>query len=157
MTALISDCFWYMICKIFKNSDGKYKDIMFEIYDRISANMVSFFINSMPENLEGEQMARMNIARRSKEPRSPEDCFFLVLYDVIAQCVFFSLYFAYPKSRNQLKYETIITLLEELSLLFNGISVKKPQCNHWNLDLGTGNVIDTLRASKYIYIYIYRT
>ena len=137
MIALIADSFWYIICKIFKNNvvdETKlqyYKDKKELLLDRLAANFVSFFIKY-----------------RAKKKKK----FILnYVYDLIAQAVFFSLFFAYPKSRTKFNVDLIFCLLKDFSGLFNGPRIHNPSIQlikHWTLDLGTGNIIGGLRISK---------
>lgn len=143
--ALIADSFWYIICKFFKLADideeklkvdeeyakkiKEYQRKQDLLLDRLAANFVSFFINF----------------------RSKETLIFKALSDLIAQAVFFSLFFAYPKSRARFDIPLIFQLLEEFAELFNGPRIRNPTVDlidHWLLDLGTGNIILNLKQSK---------
>jgi len=145
INALIADSFWYIICKFFKLNDidenklkesEAYKRGIEEytrkkelLLDRLAANFVSFFINY----------------------RSKQKFIFKVLSDLIAQAVFFSLFFAYPKSRSKFDIALIFDLLREFAGLFNGPRIRCDSLaliSHWRLDLGTGDIIENLRQSK---------
>ena len=139
--ALISDSFWYIICIFFKRDSAKYHDKKEQLLDRIAANFVSFFIRY----------------RSSKQ-----NFIFSYFYDLISQAVFFSLFFAYPKSRTKFDIYLIFKLLKEFAGLFNGPRIRNPSLaliKHWTLDLGTGNIIENLRqsmnfgSSKYKQLY----
>jgi hypothetical protein len=144
VNALIADSFWYTICRSFKLKDineskltsdteypiqiEKWKKKKELLLDRLAANFVSFFINY----------------------RSKQKFVFKVLSDLIAQAVFFSLFFAYPKSRSRFDINLIFELLEEFARLFNGARIRIPTLElieHWKLDLGTGDIIENLRQS----------
>jgi len=116
-TAIICDCFWYVICKIFNS--GNYTEHEECLLDRISANYVSFMLTL---------------------PVKQKDRFFKGFYDVIAQSTFYSLFYAFPKSRKVFDNNLKRTLLDIFSELFSGMIVKSAQFNHWGLDLGAGNV-----------------
>ena len=129
--ALISDSFWYIICIIFKNAEPKYAAKKEQLLDRISANFVSFFI---------------------EYKASKEKFIFTYFYDLMAQAVFFSLFFAYPKSRIKFDIYLIFKLLQEFSELYNGPKIRSLSLSlikHWTLNLGTGNIIENLRQSKF--------
>jgi len=73
--------------------------------------------------------------------------FFRTFYDTMAQSVFYSLFYAYPKSRSQLNDETKRNLLNIFSHMFTGVEIKSAKFEHWDLDLGTGNIL-TVGAKK---------
>ena len=126
--AIISDSFWYIICIFFKGPDKKYSEKKEMLLDRLAANFVSFFIRY----------------------RTKKGFIFTTFYDLIAQAVFFSLFFAYPKSRTKFDINIIFKLLKEFAGLFNGPRIRTPALSlikHWTLDLGTGNIIESLRQS----------
>ena len=126
--AIISDGFWYVICKVFKK-DKHYEPYQEFLLDRIAANYVSFTI---VENV------KFDPTIKSK--------FFESIYDIIAQSVFYSLFYAFPKSRSLLNNEMKRKLLNIFSRLFTGMKIKSAKFEHWSLDLGTGNILQT--ASK---------
>jgi hypothetical protein len=67
--------------------------------------------------------------------------FFKGFYDVIAQSVFYCLFYAYPKSRSLLNNDMKRTLLDIFSEMCTAMQVKSAKFDHWSLDLGTGNVL----------------
>lgn len=129
--ALISDSFWYIICTFFKRAEKRYQDKREQLLDRMAANFVSFFIRF----------------------RSRQRYLLTIFYDLIAQAVFFSLFFAYPKSRTKFDINLIFELLKEFAGLFNGPRIRNPSLSlisHWTLDLGTGNIIKSLKQSSHL-------
>ena len=60
----------------------------------------------------------------------------------MSQCIFYSLYIAFPKSRHIYNNEFINKLIILFGYLFNGLNVEKYSFEHWDLDLGSGNIID---------------
>jgi hypothetical protein len=92
--------------------------------DRIAANYVSFTI---VENV------KIDMQTKSK--------FFESFYDIISQSVFYSLFYAFPKSRSLLNNEMKRKLLNIFSRLFTGMKIKSAKYEHWTLDLGTGNIV----------------
>ena len=63
-------------------------------------------------------------------------------YDFIAQCVFYSIYLAFPKSRHIFTSEFKNSIVCIFAYLFNGLTLLKYSIDHWDLDLGTGNIIE---------------
>ena len=125
--AIISDAFWYVICKIFKKNDPnneQYEPHQEFLLDRIAANYVSF-----------------TIVEDVKLDKQVKAKFFEGFYDIIAQSVFYSLFYAYPKSRSLLNNEMKRKLLNIFSYLFTGMKIKSAKFEHWNLDMGTGNIL----------------
>ncbi|CDW78191.1 UNKNOWN [Stylonychia lemnae] len=132
--AIISDAFWYVICKVFKKNAANYQQ--YEPYqefllDRIAANYVSFTI---VENV------KLDLQIKAK--------FFENFFDIIAQSVFYSLFYAFPKSRSLLNNEMKRKLLNIFSRLFTGMKIKSAKYDHWSLDLGTGNILQGVAAKK---------
>lgn len=84
--ALISDCFWLVICRVF--NPGKYEDYEELYLDRIASNYVSYTLVVDVED--------------NKKEREKKDRFFKFFYDIISQSVYFCLFFAFPKSRSKL-------------------------------------------------------
>lgn len=67
---------------------------------------------------------------------------------MIAQSVFYSLFYAYPKSRPLLNNDMKRTLLDIFSEMFTAMQVKSATFTHWTLDTGTGNVLAAGGAKK---------
>jgi len=123
--ALIGDCFWYVICRVF--NPGKYQDHEEKFLDRIAANYVSF---TLLEDIKG-------ILPKHKER------FFKTFYDTIAQSVFYSLFFAYPKSRQMLTDDMKRKLLNIFSELYTGMEIKSAKFDHWQQGFGASSMIVT--------------
>lgn len=121
--AVISDSFWYVICLVFKK-DTNYGPYQEFLLDRIAANYVSFTI---VENVKFDSKVK--------------EGFFEKFFDIIAQSVFYSLFYAFPKSRSQLNNEMKRELLNIFSRLFTGMEIKSAKYDHWNFDLGTGDIL----------------
>jgi hypothetical protein len=77
--------------------------------DRIAANYVSYTIVVDPED--------------NKKEREKKDRFFKYFYDIISQSVFFSLFYAFPKSRSKLDEDLQRELLNIFSHLFTGMEI----------------------------------
>jgi len=82
--ALISDAFWYIICKVC-NPKPEFEQHQEFLLDRIAANFVSF-----------------TLIEDRKFTEDAKKQFFKKFYDIISQAVFYSLFYAYPKSRKSL-------------------------------------------------------
>jgi hypothetical protein len=74
--------------------------------------------------------------------------FFENFFDIIAQSVFYSLFYAFPKSRSLLNNEMKRKLMNIFSRLFTGMKIKSAKYDHWSLDLGTGNILQGVTAKK---------
>ena len=136
MIALVSDAFWYIICIFFKDAE-KLRNKIESFLDRMAANFVSLFIDYDLVNSHFSEMDRKNAKKTV----------FTKFYDYIAQAVCYSLFYAFPKSRTLFKIEMIYRMMKVLSNLFNGITISQTNCEHWNLDLGTGNEIQKILKS----------
>lgn len=75
------------------------------------------------------------------------------LYDYFSQCVFYSLYLAFPKSRQKFTKEFRSLLTSFFGYLFNGLNIHNIyNTNHWNLDMGSGNMIEPDETDSKIFI-----
>jgi Protein of unknown function len=116
---ILSDMFWYCLITIDKRNN--LKEYEKSLLDRISYNYIQLFVN---------------VSRFDKE------IFFENFYDCIAQGVFYSMFFSYPKSRSRLNSEEFKNkLFEIVSSKLTGINVSNQSYNNWILDLGAGNVL----------------
>lgn len=68
--------------------------------------------------------------------------FFEQFFDIISQSVFYSLFFAYPKSRGQtLNNEMKRKLLNIFSKLFTGMKIQSASFEHWYPVMGQGGMM----------------
>lgn len=77
-----------------------------------------------------------------------------VFHDYMSQCVYYSLYLAFPKSRHKFDSKFKQFLISFFGYMFNGLNVhNKYNTDHWELDLGSGNIIepDEVRRKSKIY------
>jgi hypothetical protein len=119
-TSILSDMFWFSLVKIDKRAG--FKEYKKNLLERISHNYIQVFVNV---------------------PMDHKEIFFENFFDAIAQGVFYSMFFSYPKSRSRLNSEDFKQKLYELiSKHITGLTVKNQGYNHWILDLGAGNVLD---------------
>lgn len=118
--AVSSDSFWFIIAKLFKGES--YKDIQENLLDRISKNYVNYYI-SIEEGIEKNE-------------------FFKYYFDILSQTVFYSIFYAFPKSRHKFNDELKKDLIAEFSYLFTGITITNYHryIKNWCLDLGSGNI-----------------
>lgn len=117
--SILSDMFWYCLVKIDKRPNLKqYKK---DLLERVSQNYIQLFVNV---------------------PMHEKEFFFENFFDCIAQGVFYSMFFSYPKSRSRLNSEEFKRKLFELvSKSITGLCVKNEGFSNWILDLGAGNVL----------------
>ena len=111
--ALISDAFWYVICKIC-NPRPEFEQHQEFLLDRIAANFVSF-----------------TLIEDRKYTEDSKKQFFKKFYDIISQAVYYSLYYAYPKSRKSLDEHFIRDLISTFSELFTGTQIHSATTTHW--------------------------
>jgi hypothetical protein len=116
---IMTDFFWYVVCKMF--NPERYVDTEEQLLDRICSNYMKLFVNVKAED---KQM------------------FFNQFYDALAQCVLFSLFFAYPKSRSKFNSEHFKSALYQLfSEVVTGVTISNQGYSKWILDMGAGNVL----------------
>ncbi|TNV74593.1 hypothetical protein FGO68_gene108 [Halteria grandinella] len=205
--AIISDGFWYVICKVFKkgkkqaaaasasatalasqqvalaisatavipgSQDAYGQAVSYDAYqefilDRIAANYVSFTIlddedidafqtssssaldsgsNSSHKKTQDAHKRREHVDFQQKQGVRRK--FFEQFYDIIAQSVFYSLFFAYPKSRGQtLNNDMKRKLLNIFSKLFTGMKIQSASYEHWFPVMGQGSMLqNSLGAPK---------
>lgn len=64
-------------------------------------------------------------------------------HDYMSQCVFYSLYLAFPKSRTLFDFNFRQFLTSFFGYMYNGLNIyNKYNTDHWELDLGSGNIIE---------------
>jgi len=61
----------------------------------------------------------------------------------LSQGVFYSFFYACPKSRDELDDKMKEIFLSQFSILFTGIEISNPKdyFSNWYLDLGAGNIL----------------
>eukprot|EP00801_Mesodinium_rubrum_P002717 Mrub_02717.p1 GENE.Mrub_02717~~Mrub_02717.p1 ORF type:complete len:513 (-),score=122.54 Mrub_02717:95-1492(-) len=65
-------------------------------------------------------------------------------WEVLSQTLFVMLYYSYPKSRKQFNYKFRNQLASLFSLSLCGFKQAKSSTNHWNLDIGSGNLLENV-------------
>ena len=73
--------------------------------------------------------------------------FFKKFYDIISQAVYYSLFYAYPKSRRRLDESFMRKLLNTFSELFTGTVIHSATFNHWE-DVGASSFISKKQGGK---------
>ncbi len=131
--AIISDSFWFVVAffrsknELDKRVSEELKKTAAEILKRISCNYFKFFINLCDDD----------------SPVKKKDPILNIFHDFLSQCVFYSLFLGFPKSRhifNDIFRHKIISLF---AYLCNGLGTHSNfNVDHWDLDLGTGNIIE---------------
>jgi hypothetical protein len=129
--ALISDSFWFVVC-FFRIPNGTDKSVVEllkkncnEILKRISTNYFKFFINLCDDECKVKK----------------KDIVLNIFRDFMSQCVFYSLFLAFPKSRDSFNEDFKSRMISLFSFLFNGLDTSNNSVDHWDLDLGKGNII----------------
>ena len=90
---------------------------------RISKNYISLFL--------------------SISDKKQNNLFFKEYFNTLAQSVFYSFFYAFPKSRSKFDNKLKEELLTVFSKIFTGIEISNKKCyfEKWTLDLGTGNIL----------------
>jgi hypothetical protein len=137
--ALISDSFWFVVCffQSFNLQDKKKSDAMKkkvnEILKRVSTNYFKFFINLCDDDC----------VIKKKDP-------VLNLFrDFMSQCVFYALHLGFPKSRHIFNDEFKKRIVSLFAYLYNGLNSQNNfSIDHWDLDLGKGNIIESTGSTN---------
>ena len=91
----------------------------------MAANFVSFMLIEDPKY-------------DRKEYQKAKDQFFKHFYDIISQAVFYTLYLAYPKSRQTLDKAFRRKLTDVFSQLYTGTVIHSATHDHWEMPGGHG-------------------
>jgi len=86
----------------------------------------------------------------SIEDKTANEEFFKKYFDILAQGVFYSFFYAFPKSRSEFGDQFKRELIEEFSYLFTGVHISNAPkyFERWNLDLGAGNILRKVEKKK---------
>jgi len=121
--AVVSDIFWFCICFYFKA--GQHPDFEKQLFNRISTNFVGLFNSVTP-------------------PR--KDFCFRHYADAAAQAILYAMFLAYPKSRSKFVEKFRKDLVIRISYWTTGICPEFVNTSHWKLNLGGGDVLQTMGA-----------
>ena len=124
--AIISDLFWLSICRLVRQNEfTSFEEVLLA---RVSRHYLNLF-TGIDKNYRDE--------------------FYKSYCDNIAQAVFFSVFFAFPKSRSLVLTEDF---LRDFIDLVSGELTGFPVCNnayeHWVFDLGAGNIMEKVVKSQ---------
>jgi len=74
---------------------------------------------------------------------SSKTSFFKNYFNILSQGVFYSFFYAFPKSRDYFGNDVKKKFLLEFSELFTGVTISNPgdYFTKWYLDLGAGNIL----------------
>jgi len=165
--AMVGDSFWFIVAFFQYNTQVKVNDgvsVMMsklseakieneEILKRIAFNYFHFFI-------------KICEVYEEKTDKIKKDRIQKNFYDFISQCVFYSIYLAFPKSRHIFNTDFKNSIICLFAYLYNGLTLEKYSIEHWDLDLGTGNIIESddfynnkefKKDCKFIVITIYNS
>jgi len=117
---VVSDAFWYMRYHIVPEPD--------------SAAITEFLLGRMAKNYIELFLTITGTYKQS---------FFKNYFNILSQGVFYSFFYACPKSRDDLNDNMKEIFLSQFSILFAGIEISNPKdyYNNWYLDLGAGNIL----------------
>lgn len=155
--AMICDSFWFIVTFFqyntkLKSSTESSEYILKKLNDtkcgnedllkRIAFNFFQFFIKICEIEQKSKEHKDRIKGIFNKDPIQRN------FYDFVAQCVFYSIYLAFPKSRHIFNNEFKNTIACIFAYLFNGLTLNKYAIDHWDLDLGTGNIIENPNNQK---------
>lgn len=133
--AIISDSFWFVVAffrsknELDKRVCEELKKTAADILKRISCNYFKFFINLC----DGDK----------DSPVKKKDPILNIFHDFLSQCVFYSLFLGFPKSRHIFNETFRHKIISLFAYLCNGLGTHSNfNVDHWDLDLGTGNIIE---------------
>jgi hypothetical protein len=135
---LISDSFWFVVC-FFRSKNEIEKRLLEDlkkktdiILKRISRTYFNMFITLCDDNCAVKKDPVLNL-----------------FPDFISQCVYCALYLSYPKSRTAFDEQFKKRLISLFAYLYNGLNSQNTfSIDHWDLDLGTGNILETHDSNK---------
>jgi len=153
---MISDSFWFTV-SFFKTINKEKRDTHYSkksaqreennltpackeaivILKRISENYFKFFIKLCDET-----------ATSRKDQKDLKDNILEIFYDFLSQCVFYSVFLAFPKSRYMFDNTFRFKIVAMFAYIYNGLIIQNFSLDHWDLDLGTGNIIENEQETR---------
>jgi len=117
---VLSDAFWYMRYHIVLEPESQ--RVTEFLLGRMAKNYIDLFLSVSGSN---------------------KQSFFKNYFNVLSQGVFYSFFYACPKSRDELNDKMKEVFLSQFSILFTGIEISNPKdyFSNWYLDLGAGNIL----------------
>ncbi len=177
--AMICDSFWFIVISFKINTakeknkkpDNNNSILISDILKRLSKNYFNFFIklcevdkNGTANNLPSLKVKSKTVSDEFNQKKDEERSFHYhskintavnknsildAFHDYMSQCVFYSLYLSFPRSRLNFNYAFKQFLVSFFGYMFNGLSIHiKYNTDHWELDLGTGNIIEEDDSKK---------
>jgi hypothetical protein len=145
MDALISDGFWFIV-GFFQNSNEnlieKEDDIRIKKIKISNRNEKKLVISSILRRMSTNYF-KFFIRVCDMGPSRKNDPALNAFRDFISQCVFYSIYLAFPKSRHLFNEDFRNRIVFFFAYLFNGLTSENTfAVLHWELDLGKGNIIE---------------
>ena len=117
--SLISDVFW--LCLLHMEQPETLAQVQGSLLDRVASNYIEIFWSLLP---------------------GQRDLLLSDFHDGVSQAVFYSMFFAFPKSRSKLNTDQKKReLLSIVAKYLVGLPLSSYSYQHWNLDLGNGNVL----------------
>ena len=175
--ALISDSFWFIICFFQRNNKPKGdNDDVLPRYPKTTTNKATSMRNQskgmktskevnqnqIKDKDDGKIVIILQTLKRMScnyfkffirvcdmGPSRKNDPVLSVVRDFMAQCVYYSIYLAFPKSRYLFGEEFRNRIVVLFAYLYNGlVSENNFVSLHWELDLGKGNIIENWAKYK---------
>jgi len=117
---VVSDAFWYMRYHVVEEPNSK--------------QITEFLLGRMAKNYIDLFLSVSGVYKQS---------FFENYFNILSQGVFYSFFYACPKSRDELNDDMKEIFLSQFSILFAGIEISNPKdyYSNWYLDLGAGNIL----------------
>lgn len=162
--AMISDAFWFIVISFRQFSwdnqnrrSSDYRSMSLDMQKRLSMNYFKFFIKLCDENKKIMPDVKKTTSKNKHVIKNTfnKDTILDYFHDFMSQSVFYSLYLSFPKSRGIFNNDFKHFLISFFGYLFNGLSVhNKYNIDHWELDLGSGDIIENENDFKNISNFI---
>ena len=150
--ALISDSFWFIVCFF----QRKNENFMKSEDDDLKAPKIKMYTKSEQTKIISEILCRMScnyfkffIRVCDMGPTRKNDSALNSFKNFMSHSVFYSIYLAFPKSRDLFNEEFRNRIVYFFTYLFNGLVSENNFVElQWGLDLGKGNIIENNIKSK---------
>lgn len=135
---MISTAFWYILLHINPTFKQTTK----------SKENTNFIENMKKELL--IQISNLTFEIKEKTVESLQKIMEKIYFDIVCQGVFYSLFYAFPKSRIKFDREFKCEVFKQISIVFKGCEVSHRSrflknwrfIDDWHLNLGAGNLLD---------------
>ncbi len=150
--ALISDSFWFIVCFF----QRKNENFMKSEDDDLKVPKIKMYTKSEQTKIISEILCRMScnyfkffIRVCDMGPTRKNDSALNSFKNFMSHSVFYSIYLAFPKSRDLFNEEFRNRIVYFFTYLFNGLVSENNFVElQWGLDLGKGNIIENNIKSK---------